>query len=411
MSSGGGGSAPSQQTVTTVQQIPQFEQDFAHENQNLARSLGSQPFPLYQGPLVADFTPTQLAGQQAAIQAAGSWQPGMNAAQTATASALQPPPSVMAGAERIFNASSASPVVGMGADLVRGSTYSPMVGQGVNTIGAALGANPAAPGVIQSYMSPYVGAALAPQIQALNDQLAMQRRQIGAGATSANAFGDARQGAAEALNNFYGNQSLAGILGQGYNTAYGNALQTATQQQQLGLGAGQALAGIGATQQGIGQQAGQTLANIGAQQQGLGIQGGTALANLGAQQQALGLQGGQQFANLADMSQRLGLGGANAIYAVGQQQQQLQQQALSTAYQQYLNQVQWPYQQLNVRLSALSNSPYNMTNQVQLPQANTTASNLGMMASLAGLLGGATSGGSVAPFGGVPYNPSTARVG
>ena len=60
MSSGGGGSGSSN-TVTQVQQIPEYQQQFSLENQELARSLGSQQFPVYQAPLIAGFAPAQQA--------------------------------------------------------------------------------------------------------------------------------------------------------------------------------------------------------------------------------------------------------------------------------------------------------------------------------------------------------------
>lgn len=289
----GGGSAPSAQTVTTSQQIPLYEQQFSQQNQALAQSLGSQAYPQYQGPLVAGFTPTQQAGQGAAIDAASSYQPLLNAGVQATA--------------------------------------------------AGMNASAADPGVIQSFMNPYVQSSLAPQITDLQTQLAQQQNQLGAQATQSGAFGDARQGAQASLNNFYGDQALNGLVSQGYNTAYNSALGAAQNQQNLMM------------------------------------------------------QGGNQLANMGAMNQSLGLTGAGAIYNVGAQQQQQQQQELNTAYQQYQNQVQWPYQMLNVQESALSNSPYNMSNQVTLPNANQSAQNLGMFASLAGLLGG---GSNTAPFGG-----------
>lgn len=496
----GGGGGSSQQTVTNVQQIPQFEQDYAHENQNLARSLAAQPYPVYQGQLVAGFNPTQEAGQTMAVNAANSYQPGLAAANAATMSALgqnpfaygQPAtdagiaglagamgagqPAIGAGLNTAGNALNwAQPVIGSGASMLNNAVGygSPLTGAGAGALGGALGygqnavnagmgtignalsQNTANPGVIQAHMSPYVQAALQPQIQALNEQLGQQQLGIDRQASQANAFGDARHGAASALANFYGNQNMAGLLGQGYNTAFQNAQQAAQQQQQFGLQAGQTLGNLGLAQTGAATQVGQalgslglgqtgaatqagqalgnlglgqagaanstgqTLANIGLGQTNAGSQIGQALANIGMgqtgqgiQEQQLGLQGGQQLGSLADMSQRLGLQGANAVYDIGAQQQQLQQQALNLAYQQYQNQVQWPYQNLNTRLSALSNSPYNMTNSTTLPQANQTASNLGMFSSLAGLLGGGLSGGgSQPPFGGVSYNPATAKVG
>lgn len=499
--SGGGGGGSSSQTVNTVQQIPAFEQQFAHENQDLARSLASQPYPVYQGELVAGFTPTQQAGQTMAVNAANAYQPNLDAAQAATTAALGSnplaygDPTINAGINTIgggFNLgmpgvnagmgtighgvaagtpainsgigtvgngfAAGSPTINAGIGTVGGgfAAGAPAINAGIGTIGSSFAGNPANPGVIQSYMSPFVQAALAPQVTALNEQLGQQQRQIDAQATQANAFGDARQGAASALANFYGNQSMAGLLGQGYNTAYSNALQTALQEQQLGQSGGQALANIGLGQIGAGTQAGNVLGNlglgqigagtqagnvignlglgqIGAETQagtamgnlglgqiGAGTQAGTALGNLGLgqsglgiQEQGVGLQGAGQFANLADAAQRLGLQGANAVYDVGQQQQQLQQQALNTAYQQYLNQVQWPYQNLNTRISALSNSPYNLSSNVTLPAANQTASNLGMFAGLAGLLGGGLNGqsnGPQPPFGGYQYNPAIARA-
>jgi hypothetical protein len=96
------------------------------------------------------------------------------------------------------------------------------------------------------------------------------------------------------------------------------------------------------------------------------------------------------------------LTGANATYNAGSQQQQLQQQQLNAAYQQYLNQVNWPYQQLNVQEGALSNSPYNIQTATTLPNANSTAQGFGTLMAAGGLLGGLAGGqtASNAPFGG-----------
>jgi hypothetical protein len=166
------------------------------------------------------------------------------------------------------------------------------------------------------------------------------------------------------LQNFYGNQALSGLVGQGYNTAYGQALKT-----------------------GLGEQ--------------------QALGQLGAAYGNLGLQTGQQMANIGGLQQSLGITGANALFNAGQQQQTQGQQELNAAYQQYLNQVNWPFQMLNMRESALSNSPYNMVNATTLPQANTVAqgfgAGLGALGTLGSLLGGGSGGGGNAPFGGTAF--------
>lgn len=379
-SGGSGGGGNTTNTVTSSQAIPQFMQDQVQSNLDLANSIGSQPYPLYQGQLVAPFNPTQIAGQQAATDASLSYQPGLNAATAQTAG--------VAGA---FDPATAQQNMASGAGAIGNAMgANQLSGLGAQTIGNALaGNNPGNANVISQYMSPFVQAALAPQITAMNTQLGMQQRGIDQQATSANAFGDARQGAQSALANFYGNQSLAGIEAQGFNTAFGNAQNVAQQQQQMGIGAGTALS------------------NIGAQQQGIGIQGGNALSQLGLSQGQGGLQAGAQLGSLAQMQQSLGLGGANAINNVGQMQQQQTQQGLNTAYQQFLNQVRYPQDMLSLRESALTNQPYSRSDATTLPNANMTSQGLGAFASLAGMLGGGGGGGV---FGGQPLNMATAHA-
>lgn len=280
MGSGGGGSS----TNTQVQQIPEFEQQFAQANQNIAASLASQPYPTYQGQLIADFTPQQQQGMQMAGNAATAYQPDMGAAEGLTAASTR--------------------------------QWDPQAAQ--------------------QYMSPYAQAALAPQVQALQLQQGLDQNKIDANATQAGAFGDARHGVESALNNYYAGQNLNNLEATGMNTAYNTGLgafQTANQQ----------------------------------------------------------LQGaGSQFANLGQAQQSLGVSGANALYGAGQQQQNLTQQQLTESYNNFLNQANWGQNELGLRESALSNSPYNNTNYVSLAPGNSSAANLGAFSSLAGLLGGSS---------------------
>src|SRR6185437_511656 len=85
-SSGGGGT----NTVQTSQQIPLFEQQFAQHNLDLAQSLQSQPYPQYQGALVAPLNDQQWQGINAVPGAANSYAPDMQAAQSVTQGALNP---------------------------------------------------------------------------------------------------------------------------------------------------------------------------------------------------------------------------------------------------------------------------------------------------------------------------------
>lgn len=391
--SSGGGSGGGTNTVTQSTQIPQFEQDFAQSNQQLAQSLGQQPYPTYQGALVQGFAPQQYQGMNLAQGAASAYQPDLSTAEGLTYNGVNN------GAAWLDQAGNIGPNYYGGVNALQNAAAgSSNVNTGMNIIGSALGGSPANAGVIQGYMSPYVSQALAPQVTALQTQLGQQQNAINAQATQAGAFGDARQGAEQALQNFYGNQSLSGLVGQGYNTAYSNALQTALGEQQLTGQLGTSYGNLGLGEQQAQSQIGSTLGNLGLNESQLQSQIGTSMGNLM-------LAGGQQMGNLGGLNQSLGITGANALFNTGQQQQQLGQQELNQAYQQYLNQVNWPFQMLNVQESALSNSPYNMVNATTLPQANMTAqgfgAGVGALGSLASLLGGG--GGNNAPFGGSAF--------
>lgn len=285
--SGGGGSAPSQQTVTQTREIPEWQRQYAQENEAIAASLASRPFPLYEGELIAGFTPMQQAGTNMAADMSTAYQPNLGMSEQMTA-------------------------------------------------GAATPWNPAA---AMQFMSPYAMAALAPQMQQLQLQQDQQRKRIGAGATAAGAYGDARHGVSESLNDFYGNLAMNDLVSQGMNTAYNTGLQAFLAQEQQQLAAA------------------------------------------------------QQMAQLAEMQQRLGLSGATALFGAGTQEQQLNQQLLNAAYQNFQNQVNWPVEMLNLRIAALANSPYNIVTQQSLAPGNATASNIGAFAALAGGLGSLLGGG------------------
>jgi len=291
----GGSSTPASQTVTQVQDIPAWAQTAGQQNYQLAESLASQPYPTYSGQLIAGFTPQQTQGMAMAGTAATAAQPDLSQAESYTNQAATP-----------WSASAA-----------------------------------------QQYMSPYAQAVLAPQLQQANIQLGQQQMATNANATEAGAFGDARNGVANALNNYYGNQNIANIEATGMNTAYN-----------------------------------------------------TGLSAYQAQQGVLG-QAGSQMANIGGLQQSTGETGANALFGAGSQQQQLTQQQLTESYNNFMNQTLWPTQGLNEQISALANTPYTQTNYTSLPPANSTASNLGGFSSITGLLGSLLGSGS-SSSGGTP---------
>jgi hypothetical protein len=169
----------------------------------------------------------------------------------------------------------------------------------------------------QAFMSPYIQNALQPQLQEMQRQYDITGAQERGRATAAGAFGGSRQALMQAENQR--NKNIA--MNQAIGTGFQDAFKSAQQAQQFGANLG--LQGYGTALQGTGQlsQAGRTLADIGGQQ-------------LQAQQGIVGLQ--SQF---------------------GQQQQQLEQQKVNQAIQNYAMQQQYPMQQLAAMSGLLRGLP------------------------------------------------------
>ncbi len=418
----GGGGGGNQNTTTSQVQIPAYEQAFSQSNQNLAQSLASQPYPGYQGALIQPMNAAQGSGQQQAINSAFNYQPEFQSAQSLLDYTQGLTGNVYSSIDQARGATQAGQNATQFNNSLNRAQGATATGQNASNVygaqnrqgGAAQQAqNLTNPNAVAGYMNPFIQQALAPQIQDLQLQLAGQQQGINAQAAQSGAFGDARQGAQAALQNLYGNQAMNQLIGTGYNNAFTQALAALGQAQGTQLGAaGQYgnMAQTGLGEQSAQLQAGQNFANqagLANQQQGLQLQAGQNYLAQGGmyntEQNSLAAEAAQRAA-MANQLQQQELTGANATYNVGQQQQQQGQSELNAAYQQYLNQVNWPYQMLNVRESALANSPYNIQTAVTLPNANSTAQGFGILAGAAGLLGQLGGGGSanVAPFGGVP---------
>lgn len=257
---------------------------------------------------------------------------------------------------------------------------------------------------VGQYMNPYLQNALQPALQEMQRQYDITGTQQQGAATKAGAFGGSREAIMAAENQRNKNMGMNQMIGQGYNTAYQNAqqqfntsqgqnLQAQMANQGAGLTAGQAnlnallgVQNLGAGQnmqaQLANQQAGLTSAQTGAQYgqaanqlneqsrqygAGLGLQGlQTALQGAGA----LGNLGGTQFNQQA---QAIGLQGQ-----MGGVQQQQQQNVLNQQYQDFLNQKQYPYQQLGFMSDTLRGLPLSQT-------SSATYTNPSMLSQVAGL--------------------------
>jgi hypothetical protein len=193
------------------------------------------------------------------------------------------------------------------------------------------------------YMDPYAMQALQPTLNEQARQAQIQGNQLQAKAVGQGAFGGSRQGLEQAEN-----QRNLGILqgntiAQGMNTAYNNATQQFNADQARQLQA-----------QGMNQNQQQFGANLGLQGLNTALQGASQLGSLGQQQ----FQQGMDINKLQN--------------AYGGQQQALQQQGLDTAYNDFLNQQNYPYKQLGFMSDLIRGLPLGQQSTSAVYQANPT---------------------------------------
>jgi len=188
------------------------------------------------------------------------------------------------------------------------------------------------PYAMQSYMSPYIENAMAPQLREAARTSAIQGQQNQAQAVQQGAFGGSRSAIVEAERQRNLAQQQGDIYGRGMQTAY----EQARQAQQFGADLG--LRGYGMA----GQMAG-TLGQLGQTQFG--------------QQQ----------------------GAIQAQAAAGAQQQAQEQQKLTQAYQDFLTQRGYPQQQLAFMSDILRGVPLGQQTQVQYQAPPPMASQLAQL--------------------------------
>jgi hypothetical protein len=281
-------------------------------------------------------------------------------------------------------------------------------------------------GTVQGYMNPYLQASLQPQLAEMGRQYGISGAQGQSNATKAGAFGGSREALMFSENQRNKNIAMNQAIGQGYNTAYDVANRNMQTASQLGMqGAGVGLAGLsGANQnyqtgiqgantglQGVNTQLAGTAQGMQGAQVGLaGVDRQLAGTSQGMQGASMGMQGANQAGQLMLGGAGVGLQGVQGAVGAGQyglaglsqanasagmlgnlgqtqyaqqqaiaqaqmqagaQQQALQQKGLDTAYNQYQQQLQYPYQQLSFMQGLYTGLP--MQNQAQTMYQNPSA--------------------------------------
>lgn len=318
----GGGTSAQVPTSTSVTQtnLPEYAKPYYETMLGKAAALtdiNQNPYPTYAGERIAGFDPMQTQ----AFTTIGGMTP---TAQTQTGSDIA-----------AYAAKQAEQYGG----------YQPAQAQ---NLFQAPGTSFIDPGMAKAYMSPYIQQALDPQLAEMQRQSDIAQRGISAQAARSGAFGGSRQ-ALQSMEQERNKQQLMGqAVGQGYQTAYQQAQQAyqsdaARKLQEAQLGAQYGMQGLQ-----LAEQSRQFGSNLGLQ----GIQQQLAAANLLGQ---LGQQQHQQQLSIASAQQQ-----------AGAQRQALAQQRLANQYQEWLNQKNWPYQQLTYMSNLMRGIP------MAQPQVQTT---------------------------------------
>lgn len=299
--SGGGGSAPANQNVTTTT-IPEYARPYVEKSLGQAAALtdiNQNPYQPYGGQQVAAFSPLQsqamqnLSGQGTAPQL----QEASNIASQAGQYALQTPER----ARQLQNQA-----LGYGAQAgMAGSNYANLA---------------TSPGAVSSYMSPYMQNAVDVQKQEAIRDYQKTMPVLGAQAVKSGAFGGSRQAIAESEAQRNVNQQLANIQATGSQQAYDQAMRS------MQFGSNLGLQGLQTGLQGV-QGA------VGAGQYGL-----AGLNTAGQSASTLGQLGQTQF------GQEMAI--TDAQMRAGAMQQAQEQKGLDIMQQQYADSLNYPYKQL-----------------------------------------------------------------
>jgi len=207
------------------------------------------------------------------------------------------------------------------------------------------------PGAAGFYMSPFIEQAMAPQLREAQRSSDILGTQQAGQAVQAGAFGGSRAGLLEAERQRNLATQMGDIRARGYQSAYEQAANQFNADMQRRMQA---------------QQLGEQSRQFGA---GLGIQGlSTALQAAGQ----LGSLGQTQFGQQKDV---LGMQSA-----AGAEQQALRQQGLSQAYQDFMEQQNYPYRQLGFMSDMIRGLPLGQQSSQQVYAAQPP-----LMSQLAGL--------------------------
>jgi len=277
-------------SLTSETVLPDWYTNYAMQLLSNQQALAARPMPTYQGPRVAEFSPTMQRGFDMTGTAATAYQPALTAATTATQSAINAPGGLGA-AQPYLGAAGQTSVANIGQYM------NPNKDQVVNRIGE-LGRRNLSETLLPEVEGRYVKAG----------QLGFGPRDENMGGTPSGMLTDTARAIRDTNADILGQQAIA--LRSGFTDAAG-------------------LAGTDLSR----------FANL-----------ATTAGSLGGQDLSRQLAGAGQLADMGAQAQTLGLTGAGALQQVGAVQQGQAQKNLDLAYSDFLRQQGYPQEQIDATL-------------------------------------------------------------
>jgi hypothetical protein len=275
-------------SLTSQTTLPDWYTNYAMQLLSNQQALAAQPMPTYQGPRVAEFSPTMQQGFGMTGQAATAYQPALNAATQATQGAINAPGGLGAAQPYLTQAGQTS-VANIGQYM------NPYMDQVVNRIGE-LGQRNLTENLLPAVEGRYI-----------------QAGQLGYGGRD-------------------GMGTPSGMMtdtSRAVRDTSADILAKQTEALRAGYGEAAALAGTDMSR----------FANL-----------ASTAGTLGGQDLSRTLAGAGQLGELGAQAQNLGLTGAGALQQVGATQQGQAQKNLDVAYSDYLRQQGYPQEQINAML-------------------------------------------------------------
>lgn len=386
-----------------------------------ASELAGQPYQAYGGQRIADFTPDQLAGFEAAraaagagagtvangidlTQQAGAYNPMLVGAQQAGPAATADPTGIMA----FFNAQR----------------------QGAPAAGARdVSASRAIDMGLSDYLNPWTDQVVNAGLSDLDRQRQMAIAQGQGAAAKAGAYGGSRHGVADSLTNAEAMRAAGSLSANTRAAGFNTALQALTgdANRQLSAAQGNQAADVATSVANAGNATSLTgsmlgnLANLGmfnaGQVNNMGQFNASLAQNADVANQGAGLTAnaqrlaaGGQLGSLGAQEQQMGLIGADALTRIGGMQQGLNQAKNDVRYDEWLRRQADPYNKLMFQQGFVGTPGFD-----SFGKTTQEGSTLGGLAGAAATIAGGPVGGAIANmFSRTPtpeFNPNTGIFG